>query len=187
MSQEREVLVVGSNKTEKVAPEHAPFSSEELQPPESRKERKARLARILERGIIADRLAVDLPKDKYGEWVSDDPVEIARMQALGFEVDTEFAPNVSLHSSGTKAGKIGDVIHMICSRENKDILEEIRKENYDKRHNRKPASHRANTQGEEREAVANIDRTGLPAIMESNTTIIGERDITAALSPNKGR
>lgn len=183
MSEERTVTVIGSNKTEKIAPEHAPFSSEELQPPESRKERKARLARILERGIIADRLAVDLPADKYGEWVSDDPVEIARMQALGFEIDTEYAPKVSLHSSGSKAGKIGDVIHMTCSRENKDILEEIRKENYDKRHNRKPANRMANTQGEEREAVANIDRTGLPAIMESKTTLIGEKELASVISP----
>ena len=183
MSEERTVTVIGTNKTEKVAPEHASFSSEELAVPESRIDRKARLARILERGIIADRLAVELPPDKYGEWVSNDAVDIARLQALGFEIDTEYAPKISLHSSGTKAGVIGDVIHMICSKENKDILEEIRKENYDKRHNRKPINHRANTQGEEREAVANIDRTGLPAIMESKTTVIGERELSSALTP----
>jgi len=183
MSQERDVIVVGSNTTEKIAPEHEPLTPEETKPPETRNERKARLARILERGIIADRLHVALPPDVYGEWVADDPVDIARLKALGFEVDTIYAPKHSIHSSGDKAGKIGDVIHMICSRENKDVLEEIRKENYDKRHNRKSVNQKSNMQGEEKEAVANIDRTGLPSIMESKTSIIGERELANAIAP----
>src|SRR5690242_7548495 len=46
--------------------------------PAQRAERKARLATILDRGFVQDRLTVELPPDVHGEWVRNDPLEIQR-------------------------------------------------------------------------------------------------------------
>jgi len=99
----------------------------------TRVEKKARIATILDRGVVGDRLNVDLPNDRYGEWVPKDNVEIYRMQALGFEIDKEYAKARALHSDGTEgASVVGDVIFMTCHKEVKDLIEEIKRENYDR-------------------------------------------------------
>lgn len=111
------------------------FEDNPIEPPniptdETRSEKKARLARILDRGIINDRITIDLPSDLYGEWVRNDQLEIQRMQVLGFQVDHEYAPKSAIHNDGSGAAILGDVIFMTCDRETKEIIDEIRAEQY---------------------------------------------------------
>jgi hypothetical protein len=146
---------------------------------EDRKTRKARLARVLERGIVADRLIVNLPTNLYGEWVSDDPVSIARMEAMGFQIDKEFAPSRSLHSTGEKMGKVGDVVFMTCAREDKELIDEIRQEQYDRKHKR-------GKQREETESAAQIRKEGLSTFVESREHVARRSDIERVLTKEEG-
>lgn len=93
-----------------------------------RGELKAKLAQILDRGIIQDRLQVALPPDLYGEWVRNDPLEIMRMKGLGFQIDDKYATDRSIHSDGTSANVVGDVIFMTCDMLRHEVIEEIRHE-----------------------------------------------------------
>jgi hypothetical protein len=97
-------------------------------------EAKGRLVSILERGVVGDRCAVPLPPHLYGEWIADDASEIARMEALGFVADTVYASGSALHSDGTGRAKVGDVVHMITSRENKDLIERLKSQVREQRH-----------------------------------------------------
>ncbi len=97
-------------------------------------EAKGRLVSILERGIVGDRCAVPLPPHLYGEWVADDASEMSRMEALGFVPDTVYASSSALHSDGTGRAKVGDVVHMITSRENKDLIERLKAQVREQRH-----------------------------------------------------
>lgn len=131
MSEERQVISVplkGVASTKEL-------TKEDIQAQRVRmKEKKARFARVLERGFTVDRLTVELPGDKWGEWVADNDVEIMRKKALGFTIDTEYAAKRSLHSDGTGAPIVGDVIFMIQSREDHEILDELYRENYIRMH-----------------------------------------------------
>lgn len=102
-----------------------------------RGELKARLAAILDRGIIQDRLHVELPEGIHGEWVRNDPLEIRRLKGLGFVIDEEYAPSRAIHSDGTNSGIVGDVIHMIVPQEVKDVLDEIIHENIIRTHTKR--------------------------------------------------
>jgi hypothetical protein len=142
---------------------------------ESRSEKKARLATILERGMVGDRLHVELPDDKYGEWVPNDKVEIYRMQSLGFEVDKEYAKRRALHNDGTDGISIvGDVIFMTCDRDTKDIMEEIKRENYDRVNSPKGAK-------EEKDFKANMMNSVTPPIDKSSTENVDQDAIKEAL------
>lgn len=143
--------------------------------PESRSEKKARLAKILDRGLVGDRLHVELPNDIYGEWVPNDKVEIYRMQSLGFVVDKEYAKRRALHNDGTADTSIvGDVIFMTCDRETKDIMEEIKRENYDKVNAPKGAR-------EEKDYTSNLKNTVTPSIVNSTTESVDNDAIKEAL------
>lgn len=142
---------------------------------ESRSEKKARLATILDRGMVGDRLHVELPDDKYGEWVPNDKVEIYRMQSLGFEVDKEYAKRRALHNDGTEGISIvGDVIFMTCDRDTKDIMEEIKRENYDRVNSLKGAK-------EEKDYSNNLKNTVTPSLVNSSTEIVDNDAIKDAL------
>lgn len=93
-----------------------------------RQELKAKLTTILDRGVVQDRLWVDLPDDIHGEWVLNNPLEINRLKLLGFDVDTEYAPKRAIHGDGSNAGIVGDVIFMTCPKVVKEIIDEIRDE-----------------------------------------------------------
>lgn len=166
-----------ANEREVLTPSGAPITANNEFRALNKQEKKARLARVLERGMVVDRLHVDLPPELYGEWVSDDPVSIASMEAMGFYRDTEYSTKNSLHSTGTQEGRIGDVIFMVCDIETREILEEIRREQFIRNHG-KPGS---NKQKEETEAAGNIQREGLDTYVEStDRTIVGEQIKVAA-------
>lgn len=140
-----------------------------------RASKKARLASVLDRGMVGDRLSVDLPKDVYGEWVPNDKVEIHRYEALGFEVDKKYASSRSLHSDGAEGTSIvGDVIFMTCDMETKEIIEEIKKENYDKVN--APLKSK-----EERDFELNAKTSPTPAVITSSTSSVDATDIKNAV------
>lgn len=154
--------------------------------PESREQRKARLATVLERGYVADRLKVDLPDDKYGEWVPDDPAEVHRMEILGFEIDSQYGLKRSLHGDATPMTKIGDVVFMVTSKENKELLDEIKEEQFERRHG-KPGDEVRKTQGEEKEFTSPAHQIGVPVIEESTTKVARKAEIEAVLGGPKSR
>lgn len=145
----------------------------------TRAERKAKLASILERGIVGDRLYVDLPSDVHGEWVPDDPLEIHRMQALGFEVDKTYSVKRALHAGGDGVSKVGDVVFMTCPMEIKEIVDEIRLENY----------HKTNTKGyqkEEKDFAKDAENLAIGgAIVESKERDVKKEEISALLNKDK--
>lgn len=149
---------------------------ENITPEERRKARKARLAGVYERGVVGDRLHVDLPPSLYGEWVPNINTEIHRKEALGFKKDTEYAKKRALHDKGDDASYVGDCVFMICDREDKDIIDEIRKERYEATHNP-----RRGKQKEERDFVSQAGDINAPTT-ESKVREARKEDISAALS-----
>lgn len=83
---------------------------------------KARVARVLDRSFVVDRLHVDLPDDLHGEWVPNEPWEIIRYQTLGFKVDDEHAVKRKLNDSGDGKAVVGDVVFMTQPKWQHDIL-----------------------------------------------------------------
>jgi len=148
----------------------------------TRSERKARFVRVLDRGIVADRLKINLPSDVHGEWVANDKSEIYRMQLLGFKVDTQYAKQHALHDQGDDTAVVGDTIFMVCDRETKEILDEIRRENFEAINGKPGQTH--GSQREEKDAAAAIARTGMPIVEESRERAVRKADLEAALQKN---
>jgi hypothetical protein len=146
----------------------------------TRSQKKAKLVEVLDRGITVDRLKVDLPPELYGEWVPNDPGEIARMETLGFEIDKEYSPKRSLHGSGSGEGRVADVIFMTTSRETKELIDEIRNEKFIQMHGKANRDNRAAV-AEEREIQQG---SPLPVINESSTSSVQGQEIAAQLFNN---
>lgn len=91
-------------------------------------ERKARRADVLDRGVMFDRLAVDLPSDLHGEWERNDPMSIENKRSLGFWVDNTYATRRALHSDGSSANIVGDAIYMVTTKENKNLIDAVQRE-----------------------------------------------------------
>ena len=134
--------------------------------PEDRAKLKAKLVRVLERGHLSDRLNVN-KTDKHYEWVSKDPVDIARLQAMGFKIcdDAELKKN-ALHNDGTSNITVGDVVLMEAPLELKEMIDEANKEIYQRRHGKK-------TKQEESDFEGRIKQTGLPSFNESSSEAVG--------------
>lgn len=131
MSEERDTVTV---KTD-VAPTLDPLTEERIK--KARAEKKARFARVLERGFIVDRLDVSesCPADLHAEWVNVDPIEIERKRALGYTiVDADWARRKSLNSDGSSKAIVGDVVLMACPKEDYELLEEVRLERFKEMH-----------------------------------------------------
>lgn len=141
----------------------------------ARNERKAKLVSVLDRSVAGDRLRVDLPDNVYGEWFPNDKLEIYRAEAMGFKVDEEFACKRALHDDGTGSKSIvGDVIFMTCPRETKELIDEIRKEQYEAIN-----SPRGGRQKEERDFANNSE---LPTQMKSRVDSVNVEQIRAAIT-----
>jgi len=138
---------------------------------ESRADKKARLAQVLDRGFVGTRLEVtNLPENVKGQWFHNDPVEILRAESLGFEVDTQYAPSKhDLH--GAKDGKavVGDLIFMITSSENMELLDEIAKERYEINHGLKQVEDNVGAE------------TDLPTDVSGKVEEVGATEIQAAI------
>lgn len=152
----------------------------------SRAEIKARLAQVLDRGIVNDRLHVDLPADVHGEWVPNTKEEIYRMQTLGFDVDREYAKKRAIHNDGTDVAVIGDVIFMTCPKVVKEVIDEVRREKFEALHGVKNGK-----QKEERDFENTAMRTLQEAHMRLNHEVkssvapANKEQIEAALDAGK--
>lgn len=144
-------------------------------------EKKARLASVLERGLTIDRLKVDLPPDLYGEWVPNDESEISRMQLMGFEVDTTYAPKRALHGSGSGEARVSDVIFMVTNAETKALIDEIRKDKFIETHGSPNRDKRTMKQKEEAEFQSG---SPLPTVNESASSSVQGQEIAAQLFNN---
>lgn len=143
-----------------------------------RQELKAKLVTVLDRGLVIDRLHVPLPADVYGEWFPNDKVEIYRAQSMGFEIDTKYAKNRALHDDGTgDKAIVGDAIFMTCPREVKEIIEEIKREQYIAAN-----SPKGGKQKEERDFASQANSVGLPAKLDSRIDSTNVDHIRAALT-----
>jgi hypothetical protein len=143
----------------------------------SRAERKARLATVYHRGIVGDALHVDLPPHLHGEWVPRHDASINRKLALGFTIDTEFAPKQkkSMHDQGDGGSHIVDVVFMTCPRETKELLDEIKAEKFKEMHNPK-----AGKQKEEKDYLSRADAETAPSA-SGNVAQVGVHNIADAL------
>jgi hypothetical protein len=155
----------------------------------SKEEKRARIARVQSRGLIIDATTVDnLPQHLHGEWVHRSDIDITRMQAMGFWIDEEYAPNRSMHSDGSKnKGIVGDTVFMVTTRENKELIDEVRQEEYQKMHGIAKADGSIVDQREEREYKNSVERSGLPTpvIEESHTREIQKDELRTILAGDK--
>jgi len=144
-----------------------------------RGEIKARLAAILDRGILNDRLQVDLPDDLHGEWVRNDPLEVRRLESLGFWVDNEHATKRSIHSDGSNSSIVGDVVHMCCQKEIKEVIDEIRAERMIRTHTPKKKGNR-NVNREEEQFQEDVDKlhsSGVTSFVNSDEKRAGNKEL----------
>lgn len=179
MSTEREVLNPATGGETTMAQAIA-LDPEEIK--KIRADKKARFARVLERGMVADRLAVEnLPENLYGEWVPNDKAEIFRMQVLGFKVDDKYAIDRALHDKGDNQSIVGDCVFMICEREDKDIIDEIRREKFQALNGKPGAVTKA--QGEEKEFTGQTRGLNIgPVVEESTQRQARKADLESALA-----
>lgn len=145
--------------------------------PEERKDKKARLAAIYHRGLVGDSLHVELPPDLHGEWVPRHDAAINRKLSLGYVIDQTYAPKQkkSLHDQGDGGSHIVDVVFMTCSKETKELLDEIKREKFNELHAKK-----GNKQKEEKDYVAKADAETVPTV-SSSIERVGPANIADAI------
>jgi|SRR5215203_1305368 len=150
-------------------------------PPETRAQRKARYASVLSRSLVDDRLNVPLPPHLYGEWIRNDPLEINRMQMLGFWLDTEYAPRRAIHQGAKESAVMGDVVFVVCERVNKEAIDEVRHEQFLKLNAPKASREEKDFR---KTTSANLG-SDIPTFSESRATEANRDDIAAALGFNR--
>lgn len=140
----------------------------------NREELEIRIARVLERGMLSERLQVELPDGMYGEWVADDPVEIYRMKSMGFEEDIKYATASALHTDGSGRAKVGDTIFMTAPRLVKDVIDSVSRKKYEQSHGKKKT--------EEEKYTELINMQGTPVINKSNSQVVDGKDISMSMN-----
>lgn len=140
--------------------------------PETREEKKARLARITTNGYISSRLSrpTNIPPNLWFEWVPRDPVEIDQKKLVGFKVADEFFEKGRLTSNDNGVGGIGDVVPMVQSMEDHEVMVEIRQDRIKAMHEIKQRKE----QREEKEYIAQMISAGL---IEAGITPISEGSV----------
>jgi len=176
MSTEREV-VTASGATRQVTDAERDAAAKEV----ARAGKKARIARVLERGYLVDRMTIDLPSDKHGEWVPVDQVD--RWASLGFENGVEFAKSRGLHGGTDGYAHIGDVVFMVCPKEDKEIMEEVRMEQYVAMHG-SPQQKKEVRQREEKDFESRLQTEAreLPVVEEGSARAAHREEIREAIT-----
>lgn len=142
-------------------------------------EQVARRATTLDRGILHDRLKVELPEELHGEWCRNDPLEINRMRSLGFWVDDRYATKRSIHSDGSSANVVGDAIHMCTTKDNKKLIDAVQMEQS------RRAQGLSKVEREEEEFAHNTARdTGeiIPTFSDSRARTVTAADVRKAVA-----
>lgn len=160
------------------------LTEEQINRAMSKEEKKARIARVLDRGFLLDRTTVDnLPPDLHGEWVPRDQVEIERKRAMGFWIDDKYAVNRSIHSDGTGQSIVGDTVFMVCLKEDKQLIDDFRYKQYI-RLNGTPDQKKSlglSDQGNREEAAFKS------VAVADGTPVIEESHLTPAVAADKAR
>lgn len=141
---------------------------------------KAKRVQILDRGLVAESLRVELPEDLYGEWGPNDPMYIKDMTDKGFIIDTQYIGD----RYRVGEGKSPDVVHFITSKENKSLWNEVYEEEAAKKHGSihgQPGDISTKPQLEEREAAANANGL-MPLINESEEKVLDLHGLQNVLS-----
>jgi hypothetical protein len=145
---------------------------------ETKAQRKARLLNVLDRSPVNARFQVILPNGRHPEWIRNDALEIDRMKALGFEMARADEVATTLHNDGTGKAIVGDVVLMTCSREDKEMIDEIRREQQE-RLNGKPGGDKEVKEEREFKKVGDSD---VPTFNEGRTHTAKADDIKSALN-----
>lgn len=140
-------------------------------------EQKKIYAQMLDRGLVYDRMSVQLPPDLHGEWVRNDAAAINRLATLGFRDGSDYVRDKALHSDGTGKVIVADVVFM--------VIDKIKKEAYDEAISELGARRRGDNR-EEKEFASSIETNfpGVePVISESSRTQqVGADEITTAVA-----
>ncbi len=132
MTQERIPVPPRSNTEQKVAARREGLAAtrEDKTPEEAETlaQKKAKLAQVLQRGMVADRLKVKNPDpDKVYEWIREEDTEMERHLALGFALEMEDGSTKNrLHDTGDNRCRVGDVVLMSTSVENYELIQQVR-------------------------------------------------------------
>jgi hypothetical protein len=140
--------------------------------PEQVAERKRYIVTQYDRGILHDRLQVDLPDDVYGEWTRKDGFEIDAMVAKGFTRGDEYVKARALHHDGATPG-IADVVFMVTPKWNKELLDQVRAEKYVEQYGKKGEA----IKREDRDFAAAARAAGIKPTLNSSESSIGTSDI----------
>jgi len=180
MSQEREIITP-SGSTREITEADKIAAAESAR--KIRADKKARFTRILERGVLVDRLAVDLPPDLHGEWVPYDQVD--RWLAMGFENGAQHVPklnNRALHGAADGYVHVGDVVFVTLPKEDKEIYEEVRHEHYIAMHG-SPQDKKEQKQREEKEfeSLVHAEARELPVVEDGGARTAKREEIRESL------
>lgn len=146
---------------------------------ETRSAKKARLAAVLDRGFTNYRLGLNyLAENQHGEWVRNDPTEIARLHALGFEVykgEVDTSLGLKKESDGTV--RVGDVILMVTDKETKALLDEVQQDRINRIHG-------IGTEQIEEKSFSSQVNGGIKSINESRIEEADASHILSAIKEN---
>lgn len=145
---------------------------------ERRVENKARLAQVLERGVVISRLETPVnalkADGKVGCWVRENDDDINKYQALGFELETGMGAG---RDTGDNRQRVGDSVLMSTSQENWDIIQEINTERRKKRSVKKAKAEYV------RQARTNPD---IPVIGDVDEGVLSD-DFDVSIDPMTGK
>lgn len=81
---------------------------------------------LVERGSVQTALQVTLPSHLHGEWVRNTPENLRNKRDRGFEIDTVFAAKQGMHDANADGSVVvGDLIHMVTTRANKENIDRV--------------------------------------------------------------
>ena len=110
-------------------------TADEAETKATRLAKKAKLAQVLERGMVNARLEVKDPDpNKHYMWARDEDTSIDRYKSLGYELEHR-GKTQGLHDKGDSRIVVGDAVLMSTSMENHDMLAEIKEDQHAKRRN----------------------------------------------------
>lgn len=150
----------------------------------SKADLKAIMVDILDRGVTASRLDLDVQPDIHYEWVPNNALDKSRMKTFGFEVLSRSRHLLSgnpLHEGGGDEIIVGDVIAMGCSKVRKQALDEVKSERFIAMHGRPGSKVQAEETNFAAQMQADLEKSGIGTIVESDTKKIGTADIVNSL------
>lgn len=104
---------------------------------EIRARKKARIAQLMTRGILNSRLSAlceaVVPDGRFGKFVRDESGSIIRFQNLGYDFVYREDKTVEAEMDANNRISVGDVVLMTISKDDHEILKEIRVEGIQKK------------------------------------------------------